>query len=51
MRAFTEVELESKLMWHRKYLDNILTRSGPFTDPDAALGENTIEMLSSSKIL
>jgi len=35
----------------RKYLDNILTRSGPFTDPDTTLGDPTIELLSSSKIL
>ncbi|TID17368.1 NEDD8-activating enzyme E1 catalytic subunit [Venturia nashicola] len=34
-----------------KYLDNILTRPGPFTDEDATFGEPTIDMLSSRKIL
>lgn len=35
----------------RRYLDNFLTRPGPFTDPQAALGQETIDQLSNAKIL
>ena len=35
----------------RRYLDNFLTRPGPFTDPQAALGQETIDQLSAAKIL
>ena len=48
------VELRSlrPLTWCRKYLDNILTRAGPFTDPDAfAPGEMVMETLDRAKIL
>jgi hypothetical protein len=40
------------LTWYRKYLDNILTRAGPFTDPDAFVpGETVVETLDRAKIL
>jgi len=35
----------------RRYLHNFLTRPGPFTDPQAALGQETIDQLSNAKIL
>ena len=36
----------------RKYLDNILTRTGPFTDEDSFMvGEQAIEYLSNLKVL
>ena len=35
----------------RKYLDSILTKGGPFTDPDSDLGKGTISRLEESKIL
>ena len=35
----------------RKYLDSILTKGGPFTDPDSDLGQGTISRLEESKIL
>jgi ubiquitin-activating enzyme E1 C len=35
----------------RKYLDNILNRLGPFTDPDWEPGEAVVEGLSRAKIL
>ncbi|KAI9764736.1 MAG: hypothetical protein M1835_007524 [Candelina submexicana] len=34
-----------------KYLDRILTRSGPFTDEEWVPGKETIDMLESSKVL
>ncbi|KAA8616693.1 NEDD8-activating enzyme E1 catalytic subunit [Pyrenophora tritici-repentis] len=35
-----------------KYLDNILTRKGPFTDEDSFMvGEQAIEYLSNLKVL
>jgi hypothetical protein len=39
------------LTFGRRYLDNFLTRPGPFTDPQAALGQETIDQLSNAKIL
>lgn len=38
-----------RLRW--KYLDNILNRPGPFTDPDWEPGETVVEGLSRTKIL
>jgi hypothetical protein len=38
-------------MYYRKYLDNILMRRGPFVDEDAPLGQGTVDMLASQKVL
>ena len=35
----------------RKHLDNVLTKSGPFTDPDFVPGIETITGLETSKVL
>jgi len=35
----------------RKYLDNILTRRGPFTDEEWVPGDETITSLEQSKVL
>jgi ubiquitin-activating enzyme E1 C len=35
----------------RKYLNNILSRPGPFTDPDWVPGEAQLETLARAKIL
>ena len=35
----------------RKYLDNVLTKPGPFTDPDFVPGVETITGLETSKVL
>lgn len=32
-------------------MDSFLNRAGPYTDPDWTAGENTIDLLESSKIL
>ncbi|KAI9811373.1 MAG: hypothetical protein M1827_005533 [Pycnora praestabilis] len=34
-----------------KYLDNVLTKAGPFTDPEWVPGQETIDFLECSKIL
>ncbi|MCJ1478449.1 hypothetical protein MMC13_007129 [Lambiella insularis] len=39
----------SRRRW--QYLDNILTHSGPFTDPEWIAGEGTIDSLETSKVL
>jgi hypothetical protein len=36
---------------NRKYLNNFLTKPGPFADEDATFGEELIERLSSMKVL
>lgn len=41
----------SLLIACRKYLDNILTRAGPFSDEDWVPGQETINGLESSKVL
>ncbi|KAF1999546.1 hypothetical protein P154DRAFT_523332 [Amniculicola lignicola CBS 123094] len=41
--------MDSRAKW--KYLDNILTRTGPFTDEDFPCGEGAIESLSRAKVL
>ena len=35
----------------RRYLNNFLTRPGPFTDPDFVSGTETIASLEASKVL
>lgn len=35
----------------RKYLDNIMTRPGPFTDEEWIPGQETIDSLEESKVL
>lgn len=36
---------------NRKYLDNVLRRAGPFTDPDWVPGDQIIQSLESMRIL
>jgi hypothetical protein len=39
------------LLKHRKYLDRVLNRSGPYADPDWMPGYDTINSLESAKVL
>lgn len=35
----------------RRYLDQVVTRPGPFTDPDVKIGDEVINHLESVKVL
>ena len=45
----TKNKSSSRVRW--KYLDNFLTRSGPFMDSDSVLGQDVIDRLSAMKVL
>jgi hypothetical protein len=50
--TYTVVKRLQRLTSYRKYLDNFLTRTGPFTDPDAfEPGDAAIAGLERMKIL
>jgi hypothetical protein len=40
-----------RLIRYRKHLDTILSRRGPFTDPDFVPGDRVIESLEAARIL
>ena len=40
-----------ELMLNRVYLDNFLTKPGPFTDESFVPGQDTIEAVANAKIL
>lgn len=40
-----------RLIASRRYLDSIILKGGPFTDPDSDLGQGTISRLEAAKVL